>query len=132
MAYLLDHSPHVFCYARNYQLGFSVPYKYWDQEHPYEPDFLVRLNDEWESVLVLEVKGSHWELLNQETPIKHEAAKRWRDAVNNLQGWNGKFARHWRFFVTRDVQTLDRDLARIVTVPPGREDDFAHPLAGSG
>jgi len=87
----------------------------------YFPDFLVQLNDPWESVLLLEIKGREYAV----TPVKHQAAKRWRDAVDNLRGWHGRLPRHWRFWANHDVQTLGHELERIVAVPPGEEDGLA-------
>jgi type III restriction enzyme len=54
--------------------------------------------------VVLEIKG----MLTEEDKAKHEAARRWRAAVNN---W-GKLGR-WDFHVCRDPQLLERELAYL-------------------
>ncbi len=83
------------CYARNDGLGFTIPYEYLGQSLAYEPDYLVRIHDEL--TLVLEIKG--WE--DDQDRAKHQAAHKWRDALNN---W-GKMGR-WVFHVCRDPQVL--------------------------
>lgn len=83
------------CYARNDGLGFTIPYEFLGQSRAYEPDYLVRINDEL--TLVLEIKG--WE--DDEDRAKHQAALKWRDALNN---W-GKMGR-WLFHVCKDPQML--------------------------
>lgn len=45
----------------------------------------------------------------EQDKAKHDAAKRWRDAVNN---W-GKLGR-WEFHVTRDPHMLGRELEYLV------------------
>jgi len=92
----LEHDPHVECYVRNEGLGFTIPYEFQDQNLFYEPDFIVRLVDG--RLLVLEVKGYETE----ETRAKHQAARRWCDAVNH---W-GQMGR-WEFAVCRDPQGLE-------------------------
>lgn len=119
-AFFLEASPLVAWYARNDEQGpaLTIPYAFDDESHVYLPDFIVRLNDAWESVLLLEIKGREYAV----TPVKHQAAKRWRDAVNNLRGWHDRLPRHWRFWANFDVQKLGHELARLVEVKPGDED----------
>jgi type III restriction enzyme len=77
--------------------------------HDYEPDFLVRLVNDL--TLLLEIKG--YEVHNPEqTNSKHNAARRWVKAVNNL----GEFGR-WEFLVCRDLDLLQPALARLVGHP---------------
>lgn len=87
------------CYARNERLGFVIPYERFGISHIYEPDFLVKLDDT--HFLILEVKGWNREDAN----VKHQAAQRWVDAVNNW-GQMGQ----WAFHVNRDPQMLLREL----------------------
>ena len=54
--------------------------------------------------VVVEVKGQS----HPETPIKHEAAKRWAAAVTN---W-GKLG-HWEFLVCWNPQRLGDELKRV-------------------
>jgi len=97
-AQLLDASDIVQCFARNDHLGLLVPYEYLDLDYSYEPDFIVRLINEIH--VVLEIKG--YEVHNPEQiNQKHNAAKKWCNAVNNL----GDFGR-WDFLVCRDLDLL--------------------------
>jgi type III restriction enzyme len=76
--------------------------------HDYEPDFLVRLVNGL--TLLLEIKG--YEVHNAEqTNSKHNAARRWVMAVNNL----GEFGR-WDFLVSRDLDRLLPSLAALAGV----------------
>jgi type III restriction enzyme len=90
-------------YARNDQLGFTIPYDFMGVSHHYEPDYLVRLQND--VTLVLEIKGMETE----QDRAKHQAAKRWVEAVNN---W-GKLGL-WAFHVNRDPQTVGLELAHLV------------------
>jgi type III restriction enzyme len=90
-------------YARNDQLGLTIPYDFMRVSHHYEPDYLVRLANH--VTLVLEIKGQETE----QDRAKHQAAKRWVEAVNN---W-GQLGR-WAFHVCKDPQTLGRELAHLV------------------
>ena len=68
-------------YARNDRLGLRIPYEYSGIEHFYEPDFLVQIEDEQgkETMMLLEIKGYS----GAQEAAKHDAAERWRKAVNN-------------------------------------------------
>jgi type III restriction enzyme len=96
------------CYARNSQLGFSIPYDFMGVSHHYEPDYLVRLQSG--VTLILEIKGMETE----QDRAKHQAAERWVAAVNN---W-GKLGK-WTFDVCKDPQMLGQELARLVRVTGG-------------
>jgi type III restriction enzyme len=104
-ARLLDSSGLVKWYARNDHLGLHIPYEYMGATHDYEPDFIVRLAGDLN--LLLEIKG--YEVHNPEQMnSKHNAARRWVTAVNNL----GDFGK-WDFLVCRD---LDQLLPSIVSL----------------
>ena len=103
-AFALDASDEVVAYARNERLEFSIPYDYQGVARAYFPDFLVRLTDG--STLVLEIKGHETE----DDRAKHEAATRWKAAVNN---W-GRLGQ-WRFHVNRDPQLLRAELDAILS-----------------
>ncbi len=87
-------------YARNDQLGLTIPYEFYGVSHAYEPDYVVRLRND--KTLVLEIKGMEGE----QDRAKHEAARRWVSAVNN---W-GELGQ-WEFHVAKDPQMLGRELA---------------------
>jgi type III restriction enzyme len=97
-------------YARNDGLDFTIPYEFMGISHAYEPDFLVRLAND--VTLILEIKG----MQTAQDDAKHDAAKRWRDAVNN---W-GKLGR-WEFYVCRDPHLLGRELEYLVRQQANRE-----------
>ncbi|MBN1512018.1 MAG: DEAD/DEAH box helicase family protein [Phycisphaerae bacterium] len=99
VAFWLERSRAVECYARNDHLGLMIPYEFQGVDHHYEPDFIVRLKNGLNAVL--EVKG----LQDAQTTAKHEAARRWVQAVNNARE-HGR----WAFHVCRDPQTLEREL----------------------
>jgi type III restriction enzyme len=104
-ARLLDACDLVRWHARNDHLGLVIPYEFMGVGHDYEPDFLVRLVNDL--TLLLEIKG--YEVHNAEqTNSKHNAARRWVRAVNNL----GDFGK-WDFLVCSDVDRLLTSLAAL-------------------
>ena len=106
-AKLLDSCDLVSFYARNDHLGLTIKYEYIGVDHDYEPDFIVRMSSAL--TIILEIKG--YEIHNPEqVNSKHEAAKKWVRAVNNL----GDFGK-WQFLVCRDLNDLLPSLSRIVT-----------------
>jgi type III restriction enzyme len=104
-AAILDSHEAVETYARNDHLGLVVPYEYLGNDHSYEPDFIVRLNNQLQ--LLLEIKG--YEVHNRDqTHQKHTAAKKWTAAVNNLREFGT-----WDLLVCRDLETLPGDLGEM-------------------
>jgi type III restriction enzyme len=103
-AFRLEQSPVVRSYARNDQLGLTIPYEYQGVTHVYEPDFLVRLVNDLN--VLLEVKGFE----GDQTKAKHTAARRWVSAVNN---W-GELGR-WHFHVCRNPHLLGAELSALAT-----------------
>ena len=97
----------VECYAKNDRLGLVIPYEFQGVSFGYEPDYLVRLSNKM--TLVLEIKGYE----DNKTKAKHQAAKKWVNAVNNWQEL-GK----WAFHVCRNPQKLDSELKGIT--PSGK------------
>jgi len=98
MAQTLEDMEEVTCYVKNQNLGFAIPYILTGAEHSYNPDFIVRLDDEHGRDnllnLIVEVSGE---------PRKDKAAKvstardLWVEAVNN----HGGFGR-WEFIEISD------------------------------
>jgi type III restriction enzyme len=75
----------------------------------YRPDFLVRLVNEL--TLLLEIKG--YEVHNPEqTNAKHNAARKWVTAVNNLKEEEG--LGKWAFLVCRDLDFLLPSIASLL------------------
>lgn len=77
-AFRLEQSPLVQFYVKNDHLEFTIPYEYLGLNHAYVPDFIVRLANDVN--LILEIKGEE----DEQDRAKHEAARRWVKAVNNL------------------------------------------------
>lgn len=100
-AYHIDRHPRVRSFVKNAGLGFSIPYLHNGQAHDYEPDFLIRLESDVLSHLILETKG--YDPLGE---IKAAAAERWVRAVNA----DGGFGR-WRYAVAKKVS----DVAHLIT-----------------
>ncbi|HEV3260502.1 MAG TPA: hypothetical protein VG013_26845 [Gemmataceae bacterium] len=116
-AKLLDASDLVRWYARNDHLGLVIPYEFMGVGHDYEPDFLVRLINDLN--LLLEIKG--YEIHNPEQlNSKHNAARKWVRAVNNL----GDFGK-WDFLVCRDLDRLLPCLADLRGAERRTETQFA-------
>jgi type III restriction enzyme len=98
MAQTLEDMEEVTCYVKNQNLGFAIPYILTGAEHSYNPDFIVRLDDNHGRDnllnLIVEVSGE---------PRKDKAAKvstardLWVEAVNN----HGGFGR-WKFIEISD------------------------------
>jgi type III restriction enzyme len=78
VAFHLEQSTLVESYVRNDHLDFTIDYEFNGSQHSYIPDFLVKLKNG--KNLILEVKGFE----DEQARAKHEAAKRWCDAVS---GW---------------------------------------------
>jgi len=105
---MLAKSGQVICYARNDHLEFSIPYEFYSNPYVYEPDFIVRLQNALN--LVLEIKGHE----PDQTEAKHQACRRWIEAVNN---W-GKLGR-WDFLVCRDPQRLNELIVKCCLMTQG-------------
>ncbi|MDT8066897.1 MAG: hypothetical protein ROO76_01900 [Terriglobia bacterium] len=90
-------------YVKNDRLGLVIPYEYLDVEHTYEPDYLASLSNG--VTLLLEVKG----LEDNQAKAKHDAARRWVSAVNNL----GQFGK-WQLYVCHNPQMLEKELEQLV------------------
>jgi type III restriction enzyme len=102
-AFRLEQSRAVKFYARNDHLDFRIPYEFQGIDHNYEPDFLVRLQND--VTLILEIKGYE----DAQAKAKHDAAKRWVSAVNN---W-GQLG-IWDFHVCKNPQLLSKELEYLV------------------
>jgi type III restriction enzyme len=102
VAFQLEASAHVQSYARNDHLELAIPYTFLGGQHVYHPDYVVRLSNGIH--LLLEVKG----LETEQDRAKHEAARRWAEAVNT---W-GVLGR-WAFAVCRDPRDVAGLLGRL-------------------
>jgi type III restriction enzyme len=97
MAQQLEEMDEVESYAKNHNLGFTIPYTYEGVAHQYIPDFLVRFKaaeGEEPLDLIIEVSGEP----RPEKAAKVETARSlWVPAVNN----DGRFGR-WGFLEISD------------------------------
>lgn len=87
-AFYLDQNAAVESFVKNAGLGFEIPYILNNEQHGYNPDFIVRLWKDGKTIghLILEVKGEK----DEKVEVKASAAKRWIKAVNN-DGTYGKW-----------------------------------------
>ena len=98
MAQTLEDMAEVFCYVKNQNLGFLIPYTIAGDQHNYMPDFLVRIDDgrgpDDPLNLIVEVTGEK----DKEKEAKVSTAKTlWVPAVNNAGAWG-----RWGFIEIRD------------------------------
>jgi len=98
-AFRLEQCASVAFYARNDHMEFTIPYEYQGLSHNFVPDYLVRLKNDL--TVVVEIKGFQ----DDRVRAKHQAAKKWAQAVNN---W-GRLGR-WHFHVCTDPQLLDKEM----------------------
>ncbi len=74
---ILDADPRVAAWVRNYRLGWTIPYRdlKTGAQRQYEPDFVVRVNDESKvpRTLILEVKG----VVDDDSEHKAKAVRQW-------------------------------------------------------
>ena len=108
---LLESLGCVHSYARNDQLGLVIYYTFFDTEHRYTPDFIVRMSNGVH--VVLEIKGYQFGG-HEQVKAKNEAAKKWVRAVNN---W-GKLGR-WAYHIAHDLTTLKAELEELGKVEGG-------------
>jgi type III restriction enzyme len=110
IAVKIEKHPAVLTYARNYKLGYAIPYFLSGKTLRYEPDFIVRLRHQSGEIfhLVLEVKGEEDNIAR----LKANAAMKWKDAVNN---W-GKLGR-WEYVMVGDLSSLEEVIDAYVSAP---------------
>jgi len=88
----------LYCYVKNQGLGFSIPYTINGEEHNYNPDFIVRLDDgngkKDPLNLIIEVTGER----DKKKAAKVSTARDfWVPAVNNHSGFG-----RWSFIEISD------------------------------
>ena len=98
MAQTLEDMDEVACYVKNQNLGFTIPYTINGEEHNYNPDFIVRLDDghgrDNPLNLIVEVSG---EARKDKAAKVSTARDLWVEAVNNHGGLG-----RWRFIEISD------------------------------
>ena len=104
----LDRHPRVAAWARNFQLGWTIPYRFQGVWRSYTPDFIARLDNGFH--LIIEGKGFPDE--------KWEAKKRfvnehWIPSVAGTEALDPGL-RRWGLVELNDEQTIRIDLDRAV------------------
>ncbi len=121
-AKVLDSHPDVTGWARNFRLGWTVPYLWDGTWHRYEPDFVARLfagrEDEDAVHLIVECKG----VPDAHSERKKQAVEtRWIPAVQasgHLPGW----LRRWSFVELTELENPSADISEAI-----RQARKAHP-----
>ena len=110
----LDKHPDVVSWARNFRLGWTVPYLWEGTWHRYEPDFVARLfagrEDDDAVHLVIECKGVPDDHSERK---KQSITKRWIPAVQSspqLPMW----LRRWSFVELDQPEGLSVDLSAAI------------------
>ncbi|MCY4069057.1 MAG: DEAD/DEAH box helicase family protein [Acidimicrobiaceae bacterium] len=126
----LDKHPDVVSWARNFRLGWTVPYLWEGAWHRYEPDFVARLfapgGDADAVHLIIECKGAPDDRSERK---KQSVTTRWIPAVQaspRLPGW----LRRWSFVELDQRESLSMDLEEAVrqarkTHPPRLQEEAA-------
>lgn len=102
-AYFVDTNPLVRSFVKNAGLGFAIPCFYSGQEHEYLPDFIIRLEMERATFLILECKG----FPDEHKADKAAAARRWVNAVN-ADGRHGL----WEYAVAEHPSQVKDEIAK--------------------
>ncbi|MDE0269561.1 MAG: DEAD/DEAH box helicase family protein [Acidimicrobiaceae bacterium] len=113
-AKVLDTHPEVGSWARNFRLGWTVPYLWEGAWHSYEPDFVARLfaghEDEDAVHLIIECKGAPDD---HSTRKSQAVTQRWIPAVaasGQLPSW----LRRWSFVELTEPGRLSADLNTVI------------------
>lgn len=118
-AEFFDDSQLVECFTANTRgLGFRLFYDYGDQQHSYEPDYIVRVKGG--QMVIVEVKGEGGVIWDPNRVIaKNAAAKKWCAAVSNAKKfgqWNFEICHHVPGIVWQ--QRLNLALAKYTDFVP--------------
>ena len=107
---VVESHPRVRSYAKNYRLGFEVPYRFGSENRLYLPDFIVRVEDghgeEDLLNLIVEIKGYRGEDAKEK---KSTMETYWVPGVNHL-GTHGR----WAFAEFTDVYEIQANFAAKV------------------
>ncbi|MCZ8238154.1 MAG: DEAD/DEAH box helicase family protein [Leptospiraceae bacterium] len=103
-AFVLDGIPHVLAFVKNTGLGFRIPYWIGEEEHDYEPDFIVRIQKKDGTILnlILETKGYDFK---GDVELKAAAAHRWVQAVNR-HGEKGL----WDYCIVKGISEIKSEI----------------------
>jgi type III restriction enzyme len=101
-AFIIDNHGVTSAFVKNAGLGFAIPYLFNGQLHDYEPDFIIRLK-ELNEFLILETKG-----YDDRAELKVQAAQRWVSAVNAAKQ-HGR----WQYQIARSIGEVRTILDKI-------------------
>jgi type III restriction enzyme len=134
MASSIEDMDEVISYAKNYNLGFTIPYTMNGEEKNYYPDFIVRIKTpstlrgegrgegkiasrDGELNLIIEVTGEH----KKDKAAKVSTANTlWIPAINN----HGGFGR-WAFIEITDPWNAKNEIRAFLTFSTGQNNDDA-------
>ena len=125
----LDNHPDVSGWARNFRLGWTVPYLWQGAWHQYEPDFVARLfadNENDDAVhLIIECKG----VPDDQSRRKHlEVTSRWIPAIQTSQTLPD-WLRRWHFAELVDRDRIAADLDTAITQAAAAHDHLTRGAA---
>ena len=102
IARMLDRHPLVRSWIRNFRLGWRLPW--WDpkqhQWREYEPDFLIELERDDLTFIVIEMKG----IESEESKAKGEAAEHWCESMTDQD--NSVIPGIWRYLLVTNPTEL--------------------------
>ncbi|MHB1326161.1 MAG: BPTD_3080 family restriction endonuclease [Thermoleophilia bacterium] len=100
----------VRAYVKNYNLGFTVPYRYGSITRDYWPDFILLVDDGYGEDdllhLIVEIKGYRGEDAKDK---KSTMGTYWIPGVNNLK----QFGR-WAFVEFTDIYNIDSEFSKLI------------------
>ena len=106
LAAVIEEHPKVLSYAKNHNLGLEVPYLMEGEPRIYLPDFIIKLEAEELTHLIVEVKGFR----GHDAMLKAESMRgKWVPGVNRL----GRYGR-WGFAELREVHDFGPALDRAI------------------
>jgi type III restriction enzyme len=110
MAQKIESLDEVFCYVKNENLGFTIPYTFEGRPRTYIPDFILKIDDghgiDDALHLILEVTGFKFE----EKEAKADTVQKfWVPAVNNEGRWG-----RWAFLEITDIETAKESLIAFI------------------
>jgi type III restriction enzyme len=110
VAQSLEDMPEVIHYVKNERLGFTIPYTLNGEQHEYNPDFIVHMDDGHgrDDLLSLIVEVSGREKRDKKEKVA-TARTLWVPAINAL----GKFGR-WAFHETTDPWNVQNEIRQTV------------------
>lgn len=118
----LEEMDEVFCYVKNHNLGFTIPYTLNGETKRYTPDFIVQIDDGYGPDdplnLILEVSGQKDGKVGQAKQTKVETTRTlWVPAINNA----GEYGR-WDFIEVSDPWDLQNTVrVKFAESPVGSE-----------